>query len=332
MSSKFELTDAVGKKKGFNTIEELAGFLVDEAGAWKRLREDSNMDSDSLHRYFCHDLLYKFASSIKGNNADVYTEVDIKVGEIVQKLRYNWVWSGHPHMEEFARCNRLYGKDVADGFLDGIITELEAGSVPAARIRMSYFEGQMMATFFLKNQALKEGFQGFLEKSKTETGKLEQIYEEKLRLEKPAEYWKKASQKFESQGRKWVRYLIGFLVAGIISFAVFFRYWLMGQEIPVELDTVQGIVIFSTMLALFAFLVRILSRLAFSAFHLMRDAEEREQLTYLYLSLTKEKTIDQKSRNLILQALFSRSETGLLSGESGPSMPGAHEIKDLSNP
>lgn len=53
----------------------------------------------------------------------------------------------------------------------------------------------------------------------------------------------------------------------------------------------------------------------------MRDAEEREQLTYLYLSLTHESEIDKESRDIVLQALFSRSETGLLSQEQGPKMP-----------
>ena len=97
------------------------------------------------------------------------------------------------------------------------------------------------------------------------------------------------------------------------------------------MNTVQGIVIFATLLAVYGILIRVLSRLTFSAFHLMRDAEEREQLTYLYLSLINEKKIDEKSRDIILQALFSRSETGLLSGESAPTMPGVG-MSEIVNP
>ena len=77
---------------------------------------------------------------------------------------------------------------------------------------------------------------------------------------------------------------------------------------------------------MFDFLLRVLSRLSFISFHLMRDAEEREQLTYLYLSLTNEAEIDKESRDIVLQALFSRSETGLLAQEHGPTMPGASEM------
>ena len=58
----------------------------------------------------------------------------------------------------------------------------------------------------------------------------------------------------------------------------------------------------------------------------MRDAEEREQLTYLYLALIQDVNIDQSSRDIVLQALFSRSETGLLQKDSSPSMPGLAEM------
>ncbi len=67
--------------------------------------------------------------------------------------------------------------------------------------------------------------------------------------------------------------------------------------------------------------------MVFSSFHLQRDAEEREQLTHVYLALTHEKDeLDVEARNIILQALFSRADTGLLGGDSGPTMPGINEM------
>ena len=68
-----------------------------------------------------------------------------------------------------------------------------------------------------------------------------------------------------------------------------------------------------------------MAKLTFSAFHLQRDAEEREQLTHLYLNLREGANDDVESRRIILQSLFSRSESGLLSNETGPTMP----IQDL---
>jgi hypothetical protein len=57
-------------------------------------------------------------------------------------------------------------------------------------------------------------------------------------------------------------------------------------------------------------------------------AEEREQLTLVYLALSKEGKIDEKERDIILEALFSRVETGLLSGDSSPAMPGVGSLID----
>lgn len=160
---------------------------------------------------------------------------------------------------------------------------------------------------------------------------LEQTFKEKLRLEKPAEYWKKSASKLRWQGIVCTGLLIAVVAIGIYGLADFFKLWLQKEEQPINLASIQGAVLFGSIAAIYAFVVRVLSRLTFSSFHLMRDAEEREQLTYLYLSLTEGSEVDKESRDIVLQALFSRSETGLLAQEHGPSMPGAGEIiKTLS--
>jgi len=160
---------------------------------------------------------------------------------------------------------------------------------------------------------------------------LEHTYKEKLRLEKPAQYWNKAAKKYGIQGGLWVLAIVALVVVGIINFQELFVTWLQGKEIDIQLNSVQGIILFGAIAAVYAYLMRVLSRLAFSSFHLMRDAEEREQLTYLYLSLTNEAKVDEKSREIVLQALFSRAETGLLSGESKPTMPGLNDLFKASS-
>lgn len=154
---------------------------------------------------------------------------------------------------------------------------------------------------------------------------LEQKHHEQLRLAKPAKYWKEAAK---AHGRRGIfaSLLISLLImASLIGLSEFFTIWLLNKEQVISLQSIQGAVIFASMAALVAFIVKVLAKLAFSSFHLMRDSEEREQLTYLYLSLSDQKVLDESARDIVLQALFSRSETGLLSQESGPSMPGGHE-------
>jgi hypothetical protein len=172
----------------------------------------------------------------------------------------------------------------------------------------------------------RDSFISFMNGCKIRIQELENTYQEKLRLEKPAEYWKKAARKYGLQGGLWSLALLSMGILGIIYFRDFFNIWLKSKELDIQLNSLQGIAIYGSILAVYAFLIRILSRLTFSSFHLMRDAEEREQLTYVYLSLSKEQNVNEASRAIILQSLFSRTETGLLNNESGPTMPGLHEI------
>ncbi len=164
--------------------------------------------------------------------------------------------------------------------------------------------------------------------AKEKRSELEKTYQELLRLKEPAKYWNDAARKYRWQGCLYLLVITLLLLAGIFYFSDFFRLWIQGQQLEIQLNTIQGIVIFGTFAAVYAYLIRVFSKLVFSSFHLMRDAEEREQLTYLYLSLIKESAVDEKSREIVLQALFSRTDTGLLGQDSGPTMP-AGVVRDL---
>ncbi|SDK51933.1 DUF6161 domain-containing protein [Microbulbifer yueqingensis] len=168
---------------------------------------------------------------------------------------------------------------------------------------------------------------GQRDKAEKRQSELEQTYQNKLRLEKPAEYWNKAARRHRDQAEKWTTWLVASAIIGIGSFTVFFISWLSGVQIGIQFNTVQGVVLFGSILAAYAFLIKTLAKLSFSSFHLMRDCEEREQLTYLYLALINDGKLNENSLQIVLQSLFSRSDTGLLSSDSSPTMPGG--IADL---
>ncbi|WP_446436205.1 DUF6161 domain-containing protein [Pseudomonas sp. 1152_12] len=155
---------------------------------------------------------------------------------------------------------------------------------------------------------------------------LEFTYQEKLRLEGPAVYWAKKAREHEVRGYVWASILGAVLFFSVVALWTSFNIWLSGDHKKINLSHVEGALIFVALLSTLAFSVRSLSKLAFSAFHLQRDAEEREQLTHLYLTLSKDTEVDGESRKIILQSLFSRSETGLISNESGPTMPGLTDL------
>lgn len=164
-----------------------------------------------------------------------------------------------------------------------------------------------------------------LKETNTKAKLLEKTYADKLRLSKPAEYWNDSARNFRTQARWFEGLTLLFIIVPIFLLFIygkeFMDTWFSSDpnaNITYNIPR-MGIVVF--ILAIYTYLVRLIAKLAFSALHLMRDAQEREQLTYVYLSLINEKGIDEKSRDIVLQSLFSRTETGLLANENGPTMP-----------
>ena len=318
-----EIKDRVGWTKEFNELTELFSFLESEAGHWKKVHGAIKKSGVNVHE------LIECFSTIDGAITDIKRHIDNSnlsdsdfnkyTKSTISRLKENWLCSDNSCSAVFIDCNKQHGMHAANAFIKFIV-ERKTEHIHD----YEHFIGILAAYEFVyqDSEVLNR---------KAKIQELEDIYQEKLRMAKPAEYWNNAAKKFRLEGIICAGLLVISLLLGAVYLSNFFTDWLMGQELQVKLNTVQGIVIFGTLLAVYGILIRVLSRLAFSAFHLMRDAEEREQLTYLYLSLINEKKIDEKSRDIILQALFSRSETGLLTGESAPTMPGVG-MSEIVNP
>lgn len=170
----------------------------------------------------------------------------------------------------------------------------------------------------------KAGFKAFDTDAAKKIQDLEKTYEEKLRLEKPAEYWHLRAAKLKKEGWKSIYWLIGLVAFACLT--LYLLLWLTPEGMLLSFKTNQSgaikwSVIYITFLSFLAFGIRALNKVAFSSFHLARDAEEREQLTYVYLSLIKGSAVNEKEKNLIIQSLFSRADTGLLKEDSSPTMP-----------
>jgi hypothetical protein len=155
--------------------------------------------------------------------------------------------------------------------------------------------------------------------------KLEETYETKLKLEKPAKYWQKKSTLYFDQGEKAKSILIWIVVVTsiflglilIISPDWIFIHVFDGNSTAI----IRWSLVFITLLTLIAFAIKAMTKYMFSSYHLARDAEERHTLTFFYLALLKDTDVKDDDRKLILQSLFSRVETGLLKEDSSPTMP-----------
>jgi hypothetical protein len=168
-------------------------------------------------------------------------------------------------------------------------------------------------------------FEKFNADSSTKMKDLEDLYMSKLKLEAPAKYWSDRAKKLRKEGYGWLIGLTVCIVAGVLLLIWILNSISGGALQSVFGDTSSAIkwsIALITLISFLAYAIRVFSKLTFSSFHLVRDAEEREQLTYVYLALQKEKGIDQTERHLIMQSLFSRADSGLLRDEASPTMPG----------
>lgn len=168
------------------------------------------------------------------------------------------------------------------------------------------------------------GFDRFFKESKDNIESNENLYREKLRLEAPADYWKKRGKVLKSDGQKFLIWLIILIVFAANGLFILLFQIPDGMLLKVFDDKVTAIkwsIILVTMVSLLAYGIKILARLTFSSYHLSRDAEEREQLTHFYLALKQDTSVTDNDRQLILQSLFSRADSGLLKEDSSPTMP-----------
>lgn len=154
---------------------------------------------------------------------------------------------------------------------------------------------------------------------------LEDTYREKLKLEEPARYWSERAGKLKTQG--WIALSLIILLVGITCWSLAEILWTAPEQIyeswfgDDKSAAIRWSIIYITLISFIAFAIRALTKFMFSSFHLARDCEERHTLTYFYLSLLKDSNVDEKDRQLIMQSLFSRAETGLLKDDSSPTMP-----------
>lgn len=170
----------------------------------------------------------------------------------------------------------------------------------------------------------KTSFSTFDADARNKISDLEKTYEELLRLKKPAEYWKIRALELKKEGWKAIYWLIA--LVGFACVTLYLLLWLTPEGMLLSFikgnsQAIKWSIIYVTFISFLAYGIKALHKVAFSSFHLARDSEEREQLSYFYLALIKDNAVDEKDKNLIMQSLFSRADTGLLKEESTPTMP-----------
>lgn len=171
----------------------------------------------------------------------------------------------------------------------------------------------------------KGEFEEFCSGSDKKIKELENAYQEKLKLEEPAKYWSDRARMLKRQG--WIAFSVLIVLVLTALYSLGKLLWVTPQQIYESFfdgdksAAIRWSIIYVTFISFMAFVIKTVTKVLFSSFHLARDCEERHTLTYFYLALLKDSAVDKEDKKLIMQALFSRAETGLLKDDASPTMP-----------
>lgn len=163
-----------------------------------------------------------------------------------------------------------------------------------------------------------------LKEKQDEFDTLESRYNENLMLKEPAAYWEKLHIDYNNKGDFWRERVIwsSSIFVVLLSIMLFFLPDIqLTTAGKFNLQSLKETLIFAIIVSIGFYVIKLFVTLTMSSYHLSRDAKERQQLTYVYLALLKEKGVEPAERSIILNSIFARSDTGLLKGDSGPSFP-----------
>ena len=208
---------------------------------------------------------------------------------------------------------------------DGRVADFEAKKAAFDADRKKQFEDdntKFAEHLKAADDSAKQFEQDYQERIKV----LEDTYTKLLQLKGPAEYWDELAKSYRSRGW-WLLGVVGLI--GVVVFGSLLALLFDCDKLPllnhVKFDavTVRASLIFIVLTSVAGYILHLFTRLSISSFHLARDYRERFQLTRVYLALIKDGDIqnEESTRQLILQSIFSRSDTGLLKGDHALTMP-----------
>ncbi|HNV88101.1 MAG TPA: DUF6161 domain-containing protein [Methylotenera sp.] len=344
---KLNFQDATGKTFEFDKLETFLDFIKVEQRFWAEKASELLQTKGFTNPYLNIEAIFQlilnttktWKKDSKNLEESVFsTQVQSLNTSQLSIIHTKWIWSGQPFIPAWLNAYKV-SQAAGEGFIQATLTR----TIPNFS-NYDWLKGYLLAyefelqgeSFITKRRDSEaqafEHLRGVLVEQKdnlvseisdfeTNADNVTKTYVEHMRLEGPAKYWKDRAEECKEQGEYWARLLGATITSAVIIFVFLMAAWLHAYSTKINLNTLEGAVIFAATISVFAFAIKTLSKLTFSAFHLQRDAEEREQLTHLYLALSNDNKVDAESRNIVLQALFSRSDSGLLAGDHSPAMP-----------
>lgn len=147
-------------------------------------------------------------------------------------------------------------------------------------------------------------------------GRLEKRYRENLALEEPKSVWDAAAAEHAVKTRYWAKVTAATILLSLIVSAGGIALVDAGK-LP-ELPWLSPSFIVLALITFLVYVIRVFIKVTLSNSHLAAAYRQKATMTYFYLALMeKEHGVEEGERPLVLNALFSPVDTGLVkSGES----------------
>lgn len=249
--------------------------------------------------------------------------------QAVIQLRGNNRW--HAHAAQALAYRAVYASSLPSDFVEESKQALSAllgdtrSAVDASQEELAQaiaardeFEASNRAVLDEAKQQVAETLEAF-ERTQTE---LREKLNIQLTLRAPVEYWSSKSTRHRDQARSYRSWFTAIAAGGLVLVGIVAARWLL-PLMEAEEGSWWPLVLYSALLALWAWPLRLTSKLYLAHTHLAEDAAEREVVTKTFLALSEVVQLTAEDRQLLLSALFRQSTAGLVRDE------GALNLTDL---
>lgn len=161
-----------------------------------------------------------------------------------------------------------------------------------------------------------ENVAGAISDLEAQVAEFKHRYEEQFVLRTPMTYWSEKAERHRERASAYRRWFTGLLIGGIVLFVAAAAAWLVPFMLK-HSDAYWAILLFSVVVAVWAWPLRMTSRLYLTHQHLFEDAKEREIIAQTFLALADQVETSADDRRLLLAALMRHAPVALVSDDSG---------------
>jgi len=147
---------------------------------------------------------------------------------------------------------------------------------------------------------------------------LEETYKNKLQLEAPETLWERRAAKYREKSSWWTGGLLIFIV-GLLASGGYFADKIHDyvQEMVKGIPFISISFIYVALISFLIYIIRIIIKIIISSQHMSMEYEQKAALTRFYQALIQDgKEVDKEEKLIIFNALFKKTDTGLIKTEN----------------